>query len=375
MRISNRLAVATVLFIVVAVSTGTLTYIATGMAMDNAYRQYKKLLTSELESRRHRVQNYLVQIGNDLNIAANSHLTQQILNKFTEAFHALGEEATDILQRLYITENPSPPGRMHLLMSAKDDSDYSKLHLEYHTWISKITDMRKNDVFIYYDTILVDPDGDVVYTAFKEDDFATNLKTGKYRDTELAEIYNKVVSNPVPGKIYGQDYAPYAPSNNIPAAFMGTAVNFEGEFKGALIVQINSDAFNEIMRYSSLLGDSGETIIVGSDRLLRSRSRFSEEETVLKTRVDTPSVEGALAGRSGIGIIDDYRGIQVISAYAPMIGKQTIWAIITKIDVDEVEKEPLKLMRWLVLASAIASILAFLLGWFLAGRNESDTQH
>lgn len=375
MRISNRFAVAIVLFVSVAVSTGSLTYIATSMAMEDAYGEYKKLIQSELESRRHRLQNYLVQIGNDLNIAANISLTQEALINFTEAFHALGDDATDTLQHLYITENPSPPGRKHLLISAKDDSDYSKQHLEFHSWVNNITDMRKSDEFIYYDLFLVDTGGNVVYTAFKEDDFATNLKTGRYRNTGLAEIYDKVASDPVSGKIYGQDYAPYEPSNNIPAAFMGTAVNYQDEFKGALIIQIKSDPLNEIMRYSSLLSDSGETIIVGGDHLLRSRSRFSEEETVLKTRVDTPSVENALAGRSGIDLIEDYRGVPVMSAYAPMIGKQTTWAIITKIDVDEIEKEPLKLMRWLALTSAIASILAFLVGWLLAGRDEPDIQH
>lgn len=370
MRISNRLAVATVLFIVVAVSTGTLTYIATGMAMDDAYGQNKKLLTSELESRRLRVQNYLTQVGYDLSITANSRFAQHALIDFTDTFHQLGDDARDTLQKLYITDNPSPPGRKNLLMTAKDGSDYSNLHLEYHTWTNDIAKIRN-----YYDIFLVDPDGHIVYTVFKEDDFATNLSTGKYNHTELASIYKQVVENPVEGKIYAEDFVQYAPSNNKPAAFMGTAVNYEGDFVGVVIIQLKSEPFNEIMRYSSLLGDSGETIIVGGDKLLRSRSRFSEGESILKTEVDTPSVEGALAGRSGIGIIDDYRGVPVMSAYAPIIGHHVTWAIITKIDVDEVEKEPLKLMRWLVLASVIASILAFLLGWFLAGRDEPDTQH
>ena len=370
MRISNRLAVALVLFASIAVSTGTLTFIATNMAMENAYRQYTKLLSSELESRRLRVQNYLTQVGYDLSIIVNSRFAQHALIDFTDAFHQLGDDARDTLQKLYISGNPSPSGRKNLLMTAKDGSDYSNLHLEYHTWTNDIAKIRN-----YYDIFLVDTDGHIVYTVFKEDDFATNLNTGKYNKTELASIYMQVIEDPVPGKIYAEDFVPYAPSNKKPAAFMGTAVNYEGDFVGVVIIQLKSDPFNDIMRYSSLLGDSGETIIVGSDKLLRSRSRFSEEETVLKTKVDTPSVEGALAGRSGIGVINDYRGIRVLSAYAPIIANRSTWAIITKIDVEEVETQPLVLMRWLILVSAIFSVLGFLLGWFLAGRDEADVQH
>lgn len=37
----------------------------------------------------------------------------------------------------------------------------------------------------YYDTFLITPDGDIVYTMAKEADYGTNLMDGEYKDSNL----------------------------------------------------------------------------------------------------------------------------------------------------------------------------------------------
>lgn len=366
MKLSNKLAVATVMFLSVALATGILTWQAAVKANENALADRTQLLISELESRRIRVMNYLEQVTNDLRITANSRFAQHALIDFSDAYNEMGESAEDELKRLYIDENPNPVGRKHLLISANDGTDFSHLHREYHAWTSNIAKVRD-----YYDIFLVDPDGNIVYTVFKEDDFATNLLTGKYKDSELGQVFADVIANPLSNEIYARDFVRYEPSHGKPAAFLGTAVNYEGDFVGAIIVQLKPEPFNRIMRHTRSLGDSGETYIVGHNKLLRTRSRFSDEDTVLKTTVDTESVSAALEGRNGIHVIDDYRGIPVLSAYAPIQGQKTNWAVLAEMDVEEIRAESRELIRWLATISAIASVLAFLLGWFLASRDEA----
>jgi hypothetical protein len=40
-------------------------------------------------------------------------------------------------------------------------------------------------------------------------------------------------------------------------------------------------------------------------------------------------------------------------------------------DMDEINTESAGLIQWLAIISAIASLLAFLLGWLLAGRDKA----
>ncbi|NOY17598.1 MAG: hypothetical protein GXP23_11885 [Gammaproteobacteria bacterium] len=367
MKITNRLAVATILFVSVALASTTLTWLAAERVRSDTFASKKRLLLSELESRRLRVVNYLEQVTNDLRIMAGSRFVQHALIDFAKAFNNTGGNAEKTLQRLYIEENPNPVGRKHLLIMARDGSSYSALHQEYHDWTSSIAKVRD-----YYDIFLVDPQGNIVYTVFKEDDFATNLFNGKYKDTELAQVFSDVAARPQTGEIYARDFVRYAPSQNKPASFFGTAVNYEGEFVGAIVVQLKPEPFNRIMHFSRSMGESGKTYIVGKDKLLRTRSRFSEEDAVLRTKVDTKSSNAALEGRNGIWIINDYRGVPVLSAYAPIQGERTTWAVLAEIDVDEVTSESDDLILMMVLVSVIASTLAFLLGWLLAGRDEES---
>ena len=80
------------------------------------------------------------------------------------------------------------------------------------------------------------------------------------------------------------------------------------------------------MNYTSGMGDTGETYLVGQDMLMRSDSRFTDESTVLQQTVQTPTVASALAGERGMSYIQDYRGVEVMSVYLPMPVGDTSWA-------------------------------------------------
>ena len=41
----------------------------------------------------------------------------------------------------------------------------------------------------YYDAFLINLAGDIVYSVFKENDFGTNMMTGPFKDSGLADVY------------------------------------------------------------------------------------------------------------------------------------------------------------------------------------------
>ena len=73
----------------------------------------------------------------------------------------------------------------------------------------------------FYDLFMIHPEGTIFYTVAREADYGTNLIDGPYADSGLGELFQRVMRN----KGYEmQDYAPYAPSGNEPAGFLGTPI-------------------------------------------------------------------------------------------------------------------------------------------------------
>ena len=101
---------------------------------------------------------------------------------------------------------------------------------------------------------LISPAGDLIYTVAKESDFATNLKTGPYRKSPLADVFRRAVANPVEATI--SDFAHYPPSGNAPAAFAAHAVEKDGKVIGVFAVQIPAEPLIALMRFTAGMGRS-----------------------------------------------------------------------------------------------------------------------
>ena len=267
------------------------------------------------------------------------------------------------LQQTYIVDNPAQLGEKDDMVQANDGSSYASYHAKYHPYLKDFLEK-----FGYYDIFLVDADtGMVVYSVFKELDYATSLKNGPYASTALGQAFKKALELGPDEQVAMVDYAPYLPSYESPASFMAAPISLNGSKKGVLIFQMPVDRINQIMTFEKKwmeagLGDSGEAYLVGPDKRLRSESRFLVEDKAAylemlaethaiddKSRnlierkgtalgilpVNSHGVEDALAGKSGFDIITDYRGTHVLSAFAPLDIAGLNWAILA--EIDEVE--------------------------------------
>ena len=297
-----------------------------------------------------------------------NRVMRQALVEFSFAFDELGPDAGATLQRLYIDENPFPLGQKDNLERALDGSLYSEVHARYHYWLRSFLLHRG-----VYDVFLFQPDGDLVYTSFKERDYATNLNTGPWKHTDLGKALRKALENPFPSYVAFFDFASYAPSHDEPASFFSsTVLDDDGTLLGVLAFQIPAERINEVMQVRAGMGESGETYLVGPDLLMRSDSRFSEQSTTLETRVDTTTARLALEGQQGFQITDDYRGIPVYSAYGPIDFQGVRWAVLAEIDVAEAHAPIDALSRLWLLTGVIGGPLAWTLTVLLVMRSKSD---
>jgi len=300
--------------------------------------------------------------------------------------------ASRYLQYHYIAANPNPVGKKDSLINLKDNSKYSRIHARYHPIFRKI--IQK---FGYYDMFLIDPQGRVVYTVFKETDFTTNFDNGAYKDTNLAKLYRIVRESKAKNYAKIVDFAPYYPSYGAPAAFIAAPIFNKSELIGVLAFQLPVNEINNVMTgnrnwESYGLGKTGETYLVGRDALMRSVSRFlvqdpqgyaktlrslgvSEAEinrinqyetSILQQYVRTGAVADALTGKQGTRIIKDYRDIPVLSSYAPLRIDGLDWVILSEMDLSEAYS-PIYSFRYQILISAtLLMLLVTLLAMALA---------
>ncbi|MFQ3197852.1 MAG: hypothetical protein ACI81A_001568, partial [Paraglaciecola sp.] len=266
------------------------------------------------------------------------------------------------LQDYYIASNPHPIGEKATLDSADDGSAYSKVHQRYHPLFRRIVKR-----FGYYDMFLIDArTADVVYTVSKDTDFARNLQRGAYTNNGLSRVYESVMREPDRGFIAIEDFTAYRPSYGAPAAFMASPIFDGADLVGILAIQLPTDEINYVMTGTRQwqedgLGETGETYIVGQDHLMRSDSRFLIEHpdeylqtlqdagvnqqkisrirdfgtTILQQEVRTDAVSAAMVGKRGTEIILDYRGVTVLSSFAPLNIDGLSWVIISEIDFAE----------------------------------------
>jgi methyl-accepting chemotaxis protein len=311
----------------------------------------------------------------------NSANTSQLLSSISD--NAL------FLQQDYIAKNTNPLGSKDSLIKTNNNSAYDLLHQEYHPTLRKYL-----QTYGFYDIFIVEPDtGHIIYSVFKELDFATSLLTGPYKDSGLGEAFKQGMLLKNADDTVLIDFAPYLPSYDSAASFIASPIMRDGERLGILIYQMPIDGINSIMTNKQSwkdtgFGESGETYLVGGDSLLRSQSRFLIEDksgyiqamsgsldskTLAKIeatgsaiglqKVDNASSQGALAGNSDITYLNDYRNEPVISAYTPIQVLGLNWALLSEIDQQEAFAHLEQLRNSLITTTImIAIVLIIIMG-------------
>ncbi|BAJ03275.1 methyl-accepting chemotaxis protein [Shewanella violacea] len=355
--------------------------------------------------------------GQQTSMRDDSALKQYYTNQFDKEYRnqnpsAMGSASSKLatlnsntraIQHAYISGNSNPLGSKNALEFAKDGTDYSNTHKKYHPQFNQYL-----EAFGFYDIFLVEPDsGYVVYSVFKELDYATSLLDGPYKNTGLAKAFRAANSTSNKNDTFLIDFKPYFPSYEAAAAFISSPVfSADGKKLGILIFQMPIDEINNLMTYDKEwrkvgLGSSGETYLVGDDHLLRSQSRFlyDDKSGYIKAlrdagmdaqivnkieasgsaigyqRVDSEGARSALSGQTGIKTVMDYRNLEVLSAFAPLEIAGVKWAILSEIDVAEAmqDKENMLDAIWLTISIIMLILIPItLVAGFMVGRGISN---
>jgi methyl-accepting chemotaxis protein len=252
-------------------------------------------------------------------------------------------------QQRFIANNPHPVGKKHLLDTAGTDS-YASVHGRLHPILRSYLDR-----FGYYDIFVIDVATDtVVYTVFKEIDFASHLDPLQAAGNGLVRAYEKAKTL-APGVVHFEDFAPYVASYDAPAAFASMPIVRNGAVVAVLVFQLPVDRINALVNDEAGLGTTGTSYLVGADGLMRTQSRFTTTPTIFKSKIATDAVAAALKGDRGVGRYVGPAGKPVLGAWSPVKLAGLPWALVTEVDEAEALSSATT-MSWILLAVFIAAV-------------------
>jgi len=340
---------------------GVLTVTALYDSRSMLERQIEARFLGTLDGRREAIEAKLAGVESDLVTQSANPTVQAAMASFSLSWNAVDGDRQQVLQREFIHENPNPEGQRQNLNSSGSGTQYNLVHAKYHPYLRSIMEQHH-----YHDVFLVDPEGQVIYSAAKERDFASNLATGQWRDSDLSRVWREASALPA-GETVFTDIREYGPGGGEPASFAAAAIyGKSGSRMGTLVFELPSDYMDEIVVDNGGLGETGQAYVVGSDGRLRSNTRGDGPGTLDSIPPD-PAVDAALRGENrGFQEVTGIHGETVLATALPVSFKDLKWAVVMEQAEEEIMAPLLKLRNMLVLQASGLTVLIALLGLLFA---------
>lgn len=433
MRIQQQITLSVIACTVAAVLVTTIVTVTTSInaSSEHAERLINDNLTAQREQKKAQIENYFSDTDKQLRLIAKSPFIRESLTELIAGFDAYATEVnyqsanelktyyedefnqryreitgsgSDIdaltqnlsantlaLQNNYIARNPNPLGEKEKMNRAATYAYYDSLHEMVHPFLREYLTGEG-----LYDVFLVSDRGDIVYSVYKELDYATSLLNGPYRDSGIADAF-RAAQQLNEGESAFVDFRPYTPSYEAAAAFLSTPVHVGDTRIGVMIIQLPIDAISGIMSSHGSwketgLGETGDNFLVGGDHLLRSEMRGFQESPeeflnalpgnavpssardAIRQRgslvgylyLKTDVIDSASSGNSGTARQKDIMGNPVLTSYTPVSVFDQTWVLIIQMAESEAFTSVSQTTSDLIKYSLIASLLVAGAGALLA---------
>lgn len=213
----------------------------------------------------------------------------------------------------------------------------------------------------FYDLFLINSNGDIIYTVILEDDFGTNLITGQYKDSGLANSF--IQSSQL--KESKLSHFSYYSASNKPAAFISTPIfDNKNTYIGSIAIQIDAAEVYGLTKDYRGLKKTGEVLLVEKENQevkFLSHSRHFEKTFLPNIKIGSinaiPAQQAAL-GKPGQGTFLDYRNKRVLVHWDYI--ESLDLGIVVKIDEQEA-LQPIKELTRVFIIISILSLLALAL--------------
>ena len=401
---SVRAKLTAIILALVIVPMVGLTWFAYSRAKAQLGQAADSQMNTQADLRSQQVEDYFTSVRNDVVALAESDMTRRALPQFEAAFAGVVpapgaadrvdafvagdfdgryvertggswagkdgfasrlEPAAVALQDVFIASNPAPLGEKDALVEPSQGGAYFDAHRLFHPIYRSHLQRQE-----YYDIFLVGMDGRLVYSVFKELDYATNLLEGDFRDSGLAKAFRAARDEAGDGVTHVEDYARYAPSYEAPAMFISAPVRVDGEAIGVAIVQVSLDRVSRIAGNPTGLSEGQDLILIGADDGLRSDSRLAPETHTVAASfspIDPLRMAPRAEGDNTLGVSPAGRPALVVEREVA-VGPGVDWRLRSYYEASVAFAPATRLFWALGLAALVVAVLAVAASALLAAR-------
>lgn len=350
-------------YIAIGLVMATLTIVLSSItfeksSMQNAEAQFKSMLAD----RKAALESLISGIQADAVTMAIVPSTASAAQRLTAAWSNLGEDPAGSVVDLYVTKNPNPAGERENLDRGEGTVPYNIYHERFHPSFRAF--VHNNG---YEDAFLVNLSGDVIYNVIKGDDYATNLLTGRFKDSSLGALF-KTIAGSDQGVVSFSDIAPYAANGDLPTIFVGIKITTPaGKDVGIIILAVSAEKVETIVSSTQGRDNTMEVYLVGSDLVARTGSHSENGHAILTPLAETAQIRSGLDGESTffaetVGV----NGITVASYSEPLPMHGANWTIVAEQELAELMAPITRSRNLIILISLIGAVPVSLLGWLFA---------
>ncbi|TDQ67445.1 methyl-accepting chemotaxis sensory transducer with Pas/Pac sensor [Maritalea mobilis] len=246
------------LVLLTVLCTSTLSYFVSAQSLQSETEARLGSIAS-LKSRL--IADQMASIERDLVLNANKKGAADGVELLASAFGGLAfmGDATGLLQKAYIDDNPNGDTERYLLERSTLGDAYDRYHAGRHAGMVDLALANG-----YGDVYLFDKKGNLIYSVFKHRDFAANFmqEDSPLYQTGLGHAFRAALELQ-PGETSFADFAPYPMKDAGDAAFLATpVVNEKADVIGVMAVQIKIENLQTILTLAEGLGTTGQTQLV-----------------------------------------------------------------------------------------------------------------
>ena len=240
---------------------------------------------------------------------------------------------------LHATQMPDVQRNLKILLNSKNEKAKKEAYRLLDKYLSEINRLKPSQREIF----ILDRSNKII------------LSTNKQREGEYEILANITYVEEVEA---GADFAPIfyvSPSDRQPAITLAKPL---ADRSGMILVDLDLERIDRIVREKTGLGESGESYLVGS---LISKNSFiaGKSQSDNDNEIDSPGIEAAMTGNSGYGMYRNYEGDSVLGVYR-WLNEQDI-ALLVEIDRAEAFDPARKLASAIVVVGLI-SVLGLSIG-------------
>ncbi len=209
-------------------------------------------------------------------------------------------------------------------------------------------------------------DGLISYTLHQDPLLMTSVTEDTQSSGGLWRCYSRALKTPKQ-VVFEDFYTQAGPSAKACAA---SVMVYEGEALAVVVQEFSVGLINSILTTRPGLGNTGESYLVGVDKLLRTDSRPYGTGSSFDTFVDSRPVREGLAGYSGSADVLDYRGEPVLAVWQALTIDGIRWSLVAKLDKKEIYSQLSQNMARLLALWFVLLVLLIVIALWFANRIE-----